>query len=174
MTGHYSTIYTLAFHPHGKMLATAGDDAKIIIWDLGSGKKIKTLSGHTKPIWSLDFSQDGSVLASGSADNTVRIWQIAGVRCIVVVSSSQCLEAVALTVVSGPDGRELQEQEDILVFHIDLFECTALQGAPRNAADQADTRSQDTLHTSQLAARCWHLRSADTIHVTTRSTLLHG
>jgi transcription initiation factor TFIID subunit 5 len=79
MTGHYSTIYALAFHPEGRILASAGDDAKIILWDLGSGRKIKTLTGHIKPIWSLDFSQDGSVLASGSADNTVRIWNTAGV-----------------------------------------------------------------------------------------------
>lgn len=41
-----------------------------MIWDLGTGKRVKVFAGHhEKTIWSLDFSAEGSLLASGSADH---------------------------------------------------------------------------------------------------------
>jgi transcription initiation factor TFIID subunit 5 len=47
-----------------------------MLWDLGSGKRLKTMTGHSDFIYSLDFSSDGNVLVSGSADCTVRVWDV--------------------------------------------------------------------------------------------------
>jgi hypothetical protein len=47
-----------------------------MLWDLGSGKRLKTMTGHTDFVYSLDFSSDGNVLVSGSADCTVRVWDV--------------------------------------------------------------------------------------------------
>mmetsp|Transcript_306 Transcript_306/g.390 ORF Transcript_306/g.390 Transcript_306/m.390 type:complete len:109 (+) Transcript_306:1584-1910(+) len=58
----------------------------INLWDIGSGKKLKTLSGHQAPVWSIKFSQEGSVLASGSGDCSVKIWNTDKV-CII---ASEC------------------------------------------------------------------------------------
>lgn len=57
-------------------MASAGEDKSVILWDIGSGQKIRSLIGHTKTIWSVNFSQEGAVLASGSADQTVRLWDV--------------------------------------------------------------------------------------------------
>jgi transcription initiation factor TFIID subunit 5 len=48
----------------------------VMLWDLGSGKRLKTMTGHTDFIYTLDFSSDGNVLVSGSADCTVRAWDV--------------------------------------------------------------------------------------------------
>jgi len=71
-------VTCLAFSPDGRQLASAGEDLKIMIWDLMSSKRIASFSGHKKPIWTLDFSADGTLLASGSADNTICLWDWAG------------------------------------------------------------------------------------------------
>jgi transcription initiation factor TFIID subunit 5 len=59
-----------------RAVASAGEDKSIVLWDIASGQKIRTLVGHTKTVWSVNFSQEGAVLASGSADQTVRLWDI--------------------------------------------------------------------------------------------------
>ena len=44
------------------------------MWDVGSGRHLRTLQGHTHSVLSISFSPDGLTLASGSNDETVRLW----------------------------------------------------------------------------------------------------
>ncbi|GER30276.1 transducin/WD40 repeat-like superfamily protein [Striga asiatica] len=62
MLCHPGPITALAFHPSGHLMATAGMDRKIKLWDLRKYETLQTVSGHAS---SLDFSQKG-LLASSS------------------------------------------------------------------------------------------------------------
>ena len=57
-------------------MASAGEDTNIIIWDLGSGRRLKTMTGHTGFIYSITFNADSTILVSGSGDGTVRVWDV--------------------------------------------------------------------------------------------------
>jgi Planctomycete cytochrome C/WD domain, G-beta repeat len=75
--GHRDAIYDARLSPDGRLLATGSYDRHVNLWEVASGKLVRTLSGHNGAIFELAFSPDGSVLASASADGTVKIWSIA-------------------------------------------------------------------------------------------------
>ncbi|KAK9283572.1 hypothetical protein L1049_011820 [Liquidambar formosana] len=62
MLCHHGPISALAFHPNGHLMATAGMERKIKLWDLRKFEVLQTLPGHAK---TLDFSQKG-LLAGGT------------------------------------------------------------------------------------------------------------
>jgi WD40 repeat protein len=69
-------VYDVAFNPHQNLLASAGLDGKIVLWDPARHIRLKTLRGHTESAQDLAFSPDGRLLASGGEDKTVRIWDV--------------------------------------------------------------------------------------------------
>ncbi|RVE41320.1 hypothetical protein evm_014034 [Chilo suppressalis] len=67
MTGHKSTIFTVAFSMCGRWLASGGASGELMVWDLSVGAVAATLPpSHTAPIHALAFSRDGTVLCSGN------------------------------------------------------------------------------------------------------------
>jgi WD40 repeat protein len=70
-------VSCLAFDRTGRVLASGGADARIILWDVPGFRPRAVLQGHTRPIRTLAFSPDGSRLASGGADGSLRTWDVA-------------------------------------------------------------------------------------------------
>jgi WD40 repeat protein len=64
----------LAWSPDGKTLAAAR--AVISLWDVESGKVIRTLEGHEDFVRALTFSPEGRTLASASMDRSIRVWNL--------------------------------------------------------------------------------------------------
>jgi WD40 repeat protein len=68
---------SLAFSPHGAMLAAGSFDGRVILWEAETGELLRTFEGHSSPVYSVAFSPDGATLASGSSDGTVILWDVA-------------------------------------------------------------------------------------------------
>ena len=84
LSGHEGAILAIDWSTDGR-LASAGSDAKIIIWDLVTEIPEKTLLGHYNSINTIDWSPDGQ-LVSGADDQQVIIWDLDKVTPGIIIS----------------------------------------------------------------------------------------
>eukprot|EP00357_Protocruzia_adherens_P031747 CAMPEP_0115008104 /NCGR_PEP_ID=MMETSP0216-20121206/21674_1 /TAXON_ID=223996 /ORGANISM="Protocruzia adherens, Strain Boccale" /LENGTH=1245 /DNA_ID=CAMNT_0002375369 /DNA_START=220 /DNA_END=3957 /DNA_ORIENTATION=- len=72
--GHADCIRRCIFSEDGTKIISAGQDARIVVWDKYNASIIYKLEGHTTYVLSL--ASKGSILVSGSTDKTIRVWDL--------------------------------------------------------------------------------------------------
>ncbi|MBE9263766.1 hypothetical protein IQ224_16910 [Microcystis sp. LEGE 00066] len=113
LEGHNGNVNSVSFSPDGKTLATGSSDNTIKLWDVETGKEIRTLSGHNgyargsgNLISSVSFSSDGKTLATGSydEDETIILWNVeTGEEIRTLSGHNDCVESVSFS----SDGKTL-------------------------------------------------------------------
>ncbi len=71
---HRQSVGGLAFSPDGLSLVSGGDDGKINIWELATGKLVRTLKSDPERWRDVAFSPDGSMLAAAGFDHGLFFW----------------------------------------------------------------------------------------------------
>jgi WD40 repeat protein len=74
---HSDTVFGVAFSPDGTKLASCGADKFVKVFEIPSGKFLKSFEGHTHHVLDVGWKADGKLLASGGADNVVKVWDYA-------------------------------------------------------------------------------------------------
>jgi WD40 repeat protein len=73
--GHSDTVFGVSFSPDGTKLATGAADKFVKVFEVPSGKFLKSFEGHTHHVLDVGWKGDGKLLASASADNSVKVWE---------------------------------------------------------------------------------------------------
>ena len=76
LEGHDNLVISVNFSPDGKTLVSGSWDKTIKLWNVETGKEIRTLKGHDELVRSVNFSPDGKTLVSGSLDKTIKLWNV--------------------------------------------------------------------------------------------------
>jgi len=97
---HTAEICTATFSPDGKRVLSGGWDKMVRLWDVSTGRELRSFFGHSSKVSSVAFSPDGRFAYSGSDDATTRVWDIASGKELVRLITFAGGEWVSIT----PDG----------------------------------------------------------------------
>lgn len=101
---HRDILFDAEFSPDGTLIATAGYDRTIRLWNATDGSLLRELKAHNGAVFDVAFSPDGSLVASASADETAKIWRVSdGERLDTLNQAESYFNRVAFT----PDGRHI-------------------------------------------------------------------
>nr|VFK63165.1 MAG: WD domain-containing protein, G-beta repeat-containing protein [Candidatus Kentron sp. TUN] len=97
---------SVQFSPDGRTLlsANATDDNLFKLWDVETGKTIRTFQGYSGRVFSVAFSPDGRTALSGSFDNTLKLWEVASGR---ELRTFKGHSGAVYSVAFSPDGRSI-------------------------------------------------------------------
>ncbi len=94
----------LAFDEPGSLLAVAGQDELVRVWDVAKRSLVHRLAGHSKRTMAVAFGpQKSQLLASGGEDHKVLLWRLSGpepIKPVVLDGHTGAVTCLAIT----PDG----------------------------------------------------------------------
>ena len=100
----YAEIHSVDFAPGGKLVASAGRDGRVVVWDIEAGRVRHRLEAHRGEALALAIAPGGGTLASGGEDRAIRLWDVASGRLLRVLEGHR--DAVRALDFS-PDGKTL-------------------------------------------------------------------
>jgi WD40 repeat protein len=83
IAGSEAAVVGMAFSPDGRVLATANNQATLILWDVtdanAAAQLVPPVPSRTEPALGVGFSPNGRTLATVGFDNKATLWNVSGV-----------------------------------------------------------------------------------------------
>jgi WD40 repeat protein len=73
---HSDTVFGAEFSPDGKYLASGAADKFVKVFNVATGKHVRSFEGHTHHVLGVSWKADGSLLVSAGADNQIKVWNV--------------------------------------------------------------------------------------------------
>ena len=134
--GHLFSVGSIAYSRDGKLLASGGQDKTIKLWDVASGRLIRTLvdlnpaykapnhDENYQAVLATAFSPDGKTLAAGSWDETIKLWSVPEGKLLGAIEGKS---DEIISFAFSPDGKVLASgSDDTTIRFWDVTSCRLL------------------------------------------------
>jgi hypothetical protein len=75
-------VNSVSLSGDGRFALSGSRDNTLKLWEVATGKCLRTFEGHTSSVNSVSLSGDGRFALSGSRDNTLKLWEVATGQCL--------------------------------------------------------------------------------------------
>lgn len=75
--GHAGSVESVAFSPDGRWALSGSEDHTLRLWEVATGREVRTFAGHIGGVGAVAFSPDGKWILSGGTDGTLKLWDVA-------------------------------------------------------------------------------------------------
>ncbi len=91
LPAHEGEVFSIAWHPEGKLLASGGADGFVRIWDSDAREMVREIRHGGSAVRDVSWSLGGDRLAAGTHNGVVKVWNVG-------------TEEVRLSAAAGEDG----------------------------------------------------------------------
>ncbi len=81
LTGHHDEVYYVEFSPRGDLLASAGKDGTVLVWDTSRWQLVRKIVAAQTEVNVAAFSPDGKTIATVDDDGMLKLWEVATGLC---------------------------------------------------------------------------------------------
>ena len=103
----------MAVTPDGQRAVSASADSTLKVWDLSSGRELRTLHGHAGYVNAVAVTPDGQRAVSASDDQTLKMWELTSGRELASFKADATLRCCAVC----PDGQAILAGDEHGVIH---------------------------------------------------------
>lgn len=75
--GHSLSAVAVAVSTDSRFVLSGSDDQTVKLWELSTGREIRTFKGIDAQVTAVAFSPDGQTALAGYMDGTLAFWEIA-------------------------------------------------------------------------------------------------
>lgn len=94
--GHELAVVAIAVSPDSNYVATGSKDKSAKLWQMSTGREVRSFLGHEATVTSLVFTSDGKTLITGSNDKTIRFWEVATGKKIYSIQTEQIITSITV------------------------------------------------------------------------------
>jgi WD40 repeat protein len=94
--GHELAVLSVALSPDSNYAATGSKDKSAKLWELSTGREVRSFLGHEASVTAIAFSSDGRLLLTGSNDKSIILWDIKTARRIFERETGNFITSVAV------------------------------------------------------------------------------
>ena len=160
---HEGSVNSVAVSVDGSLIATAGDDKKVRLWNFSDGKPFKVFN-HNGPVSSVAFNREGTQIIATDG-KVARVWNIESGQEASRFENEGSINSVSLS----PDGTMIatgDENNTIRVINILTGdEIASFNHNGRFISDVSFSHKGDRLATAgrDYSARVWDIASGDEV-----------